>query len=222
LIKQKCFFIVALLILSLLFLCSARDLFSASNNILGKEDPGQVLGKTNSAIATISGTTFTQKLSCTHGSGDSALFSHESGSWTETGKIGSTYWKAIYFTTSVTTRFTSVDLWIKNPGSTLNATVEIWSTSTTPTSIANANATKTRSIITTGSLTEYAFDFATPFSLAAGTYAVIVKGTGTDMGGIAYDAEAGSLGTYYSTTNSGTGWTENTNVNVSIRIFGCQ
>jgi hypothetical protein len=163
-------------------------------------------------------------LTCTQGSGDSVLFSHSMSSANMTSYYSDVRWKALYFTIANDVRFTRITLVSANTSaSAKNTTVEIWNVSTYPTSIANANATVTVAVPNT-TATSINFDFASPFTLSAGTYAIVVQGvSGTDTGtGLGYDAESPTIGSYYSTTNSGGTWTINSSVNVHLIIKGCQ
>lgn len=166
------------------------------------------------------GVATTSGLTCTHGSGDSALFSHTDTPTMTTSAISDTKWKAIYFTTTATTRFTSIDIYTGATSVTNYVTVEIYNVSTYPTSIANVNATKQVTIPVGSGV--YSFDFATPFSLAAGNYAVVVKGYSLSDYGIGGQWETPTIGDYYFTTNSGSSWAITSGLNIYLVIYGCQ
>ncbi len=163
-------------------------------------------------------------LTCTDGSGDSAIVSHTGYSTGPSTSVSLNHWRGGSIVLSASTRITSVTLYMENIiGGAYNATLEIYSTSGSPalpTSIANANATKTMSIPASSAQTRK-FVFDTPFTLAAGTYGVVLKGANADdnLGmGIYYDSEAG----HFFWTNDGSSWNEDTGVNPYIVVNGCQ
>ena len=160
-------------------------------------------------------------LTCTHGSGDSGLVSHTGHSAYSSGYHSERY-KGLIFTIAATTRFTSIDIWVQNGiGEAMDTTIRIETTSSgLPTNtLGNVNATKSVSVANAHD-NVVSFDFDTPFELAAGTYSVTVRGTGTTLGAyLGLDSEAGHF--CYS-SDSGTNWADDTGSNAYLVVYGCQ
>ena len=160
-------------------------------------------------------------LTCTNGSGDSAIYSH-TGHTDATTPFSDVRWKGIPFTLAADTRITSINLYLNNQhGHALNTIVrvETLSSSVPSGTLADENATKTLSIPCEGA-NNYEFVFATPFTLSAGTYVVVMKGEGTENDTNTFtDSEAG---TFYWTTDSGANWTAGDGLNGYLVVEGCQ
>lgn len=172
-------------------------------------------------VASSGGVAAPAGLTCTNGSGDSAIYSH-TGHTDASTLYNDVRWKGIPFTLAAATRITSINLYLNNQlGHATNTIVrvETLSSSVPSGTLADENATKTLSIPSEGG-NNYEFVFATPFTLSAGTYVVVMKGEDTGDGtNTYYDTEAG---TFYTTTNSGANWTTNDGLNGYLVVEGCQ
>jgi hypothetical protein len=198
----------------------------------GKVDTAitSIAGKAGTAIATISGKNYTDGdggLTCTHGSGDSAILSQDTG--TSDSTVSDSSWRSQEITFSVATRITEFILQCYDNGGTGNMVVSLRANSSNlPTGADIAGTTVTESSDNIGGTTEaHHFVLSSPVDVEAGTYHIVVRGSGTTpyfYWQYATDDPYASNSSGYS--YDGTSWTENTGGDAGVDrrfiVTGCQ
>jgi hypothetical protein len=161
-------------------------------------------------------------LTCTSGSGDSAIVSQLTENSNE---VISTYWWATPFTLAATTRVTSYKLKV-NDNTVTDAgsiRVSIYSknggTGKPDTEVSNTVVTVATTSIPDNTMAEYTFTLSSPVNVSAGDYLIVPRGVSGDGDIIRTATGVGTPGWY---SLDGSTWNSAGGEEVYFQLMGCQ
>jgi len=207
-----------LLWIPLLFLCST--LWAAEPVQLARMNP-YIAGVGVATACTV------ETLTCTAGSGDSAIINFDTSD--ATSNFGSTTQQAGTFVLAKDTRITKYTVYLRDNNPTYdaaNVTASIRADSSgkpTGSDIAGSAVVVAESSIANGSLGDVTFTLSTPTNFTAATYHLVTVGDTAEVADTAVARQTGASGyTANVSTDGGSTWTTGANTRRRMAIYGCQ